>query len=261
MSESLNARVYCQVDGSIAHIFFDHPQARNAMTQGMYEQLRTICLGLTENSAVRVAILRGIGGKSFVSGSDIAQFQSFQGGADGVHYERMIDHYLGPLQQLSIPSIAVVDGLAVGGGLAIAALCDFRIATPNAKFGVPIARTLGNTLSPSNIAWLSAHLGIAMVKRMLLLAELISAQELLTQGFVYKTGESEDLDTMSMDLAKQLAALAPITQKASKLIMARVIGHSLPNCDDLIAKVYGSADFKEGVTAFLGGRPPHWQGK
>lgn len=261
MSDSVNARVYYEIKDSIAHLFFDHPKARNAMTQAMYEQLRTICLELSQNPSVRVAILRGIGGKSFVSGSDIAQFQSFQVGADGIHYERMIDHYLGPLQQLPMPTIAVIDGLAVGGGLAIAALCDFRIATPNAKFGVPIARTLGNTLSPSNIAWLTAHLGVAIVKRMLLLAELISVQELLAQGFVYKTGESDELDALSFDLAKQLAALAPITQKASKLILARVIGNALPNCDDLIAEVYGSADFKEGVTAFLGSRPPQWQGK
>jgi enoyl-CoA hydratase len=261
MSNAMNARVYCEIKDSIAHLFFDHPQARNAMTQAMYEQLRTICLELAQNPSIRVAILRGVGGKSFVSGSDIAQFQSFQGGADGVHYERMIDHYLGPLQQLPMPTIAVIDGLAVGGGLAIAALCDFRIATPNAKFGVPIARTLGNTLSPSNIAWLTAHLGVAIVKRMLLLAELISAQELLAHGFVYQTGEPEDLHRISVDLAKQLAALAPITQKTSKLIMARVIGHSLPNCDDLITEVYGSTDFEEGVTAFLGGRPPQWQGK
>ena len=261
MSDVINARVYCEIKDSIAHLFFDHPRARNAMTQEMYEQLRTICVELAQNPSVRVAILRGIGGKSFVSGSDIAQFQSFQGGADGVHYERMIDHYLGPLQQLPMPTIAVVDGLAVGGGLAIASLCDFRISNPTAKFGVPIARTLGNTLSPSNIAWLTAHLGVAIAKRMLLLAELVSAQELLAHGFVYQTGESDELDRMSMDLAKQLAALAPITQKASKLIMARVIGHALPNCDDLITEVYGSADFKEGVTAFLGGRPPNWQGK
>lgn len=261
MSESTNARVYCEIKGSIAHLWFDHPQARNAMTQAMYEQLRAICLDLGQNQSVRVAILRGIGGKSFVSGSDIAQFEAFQGGADGVHYERMIDHYLGPLQQLPIPTIAVIDGLAVGGGLAIAALCDFRVATPTAKFGVPIARTLGNTLSPSNIAWLTAHLGIAIVKRMLLLAELVSAQELVAQGFIYKTGEADELDGMSHALAEQLAAMAPITQKASKLIMARVISHALPNCDDLIAEVYGSADFREGVSAFLSGRPAQWLGK
>ncbi len=256
-----NARVYVEIKDSLAQIFFDHPAARNAMTQEMYEQLRSICLDLNQNPKIRVVILRGIGGKSFVSGSDIAQFKAFQGGADGVRYEKLIDHYLGPLQQLSMPTIAVIDGLAVGGGLAIASLCDFRISTPNAKFGVPIARTLGNTLSPSNIAWLLSHLGVAIVKRMLLLAELISAEELLAQGFVYKTAEPEQLEQVSLDLAKQLSAMAPITQKASKLITARVIAHSLPDCSDLISEVYGSADFKEGVDAFLSGRPAQWRGQ
>ena len=232
-----NARVYAEIEDSLAQIFFDHPAARNAMTQEMYEQLRSICLDLNQNPKVRVVILRGIGGKSFVSGSDIAQFKAFQGGADGVRYEKLINHYLGPLQQLSMPTIAVIDGLAVGGGLAIASLCDFRISTPNAKFGVPIARTLGNTLSPSNIAWLLSHLGVAIVKRMLLLAELISAEELLAQGFVYKTAEPEQLEQVSLDLAKQLSAMAPSTQKASKLITARVIVHSLPDCSDLISEV------------------------
>lgn len=256
-----NARVYVEIKGKFAHLFFDQPAARNAMTQEMYEQLRSICLELNQNSQIRAVILRGIGGKSFVSGSDIAQFTAFKDGEDGVRYEKLIDHYLGPLQQLSMPSIAVIDGLAVGGGLAIASLCDFRISTPTAKFGVPIARTLGNTLSPSNIAWLVAHLGVAIVKRMLLLAELIPASELHTQGFVYKIGEQEQLEQMALDLAEQLSALAPVTQKASKQIMARVIHHSLPDCSDLIREVYGSSDFKDGVRSFLAGVPAQWKGK
>jgi enoyl-CoA hydratase/carnithine racemase len=231
---STNARVYVEIKGKFAHLFFDQPTARNAMTQEMYEQLRTICLELNQNFQIRVVILRGIGGKSFVSGSDIAQFTA---------------------------TIAVIDGLAVGGGLAIASLCDFRIANPSAKFGVPIARTLGNTLSPSNIAWLVSHLGVAIVKRMLLLAELISATELHTHGFIYKMGEQEQLEQMALDLAEQLSVLAPVTQKASKQMMARVIHHSLPDCSDLIREVYGSSDFKEGVRSFLAGQPAQWRGK
>ena len=258
---STSARVYVEIKGKFAHLFFDQPTARNAMTQEMYEQLRTICLELNQQSQIRVVILRGIGGKSFVSGSDIAQFTAFQDGEDGVRYEKLIDHYLSPLQQLSMPTIAVIDGLAVGGGLAIASLCDFRIANPSAKFGVPIARTLGNTLSPSNIAWLVSHLGVAIVKRMLLLAELISATELHAQGFIYKMGEQEQLAQMALDLAEQLSVLAPVTQKASKQMMARVIHHSLPDCSDLIREVYGSSDFKEGVTSFLAGQPAQWRGK
>ena len=256
-----SASVYVEIKGKFAHLFFDQPTARNAMTQEMYEQLRTICLALNQNSQIRVVILRGIGGKSFVSGSDIAQFTAFQDGEDGVRYEKLIDHYLSPLQELSMPTIAVIDGLAVGGGLAIASLCDFRIANPSAKFGVPIARTLGNTLSPSNIAWLVSHLGVAIVKRMLLLAELISATELHTHGFIYKMGEQEQLEQMALDLAEQLSVLAPVTQKASKQMMARVIHHSLPDCSDLIREVYGSSDFKEGVRSFLAGQPAQWRGK
>lgn len=256
-----NARVYLEIKGKFAQIFFDQPTARNAMTQAMYEQLRSICIELNQNARIRAVILRGIGGKSFVSGSDIAQFTAFKDGEDGIRYEKLIDHYLGPLQELSMPTIAVIDGLAVGGGLAIASLCDFRIATPTAKFGVPIARTLGNTLSPTNISWLVAHLGVAIVKRMLLLAELIPASELCTQGFVYKTGEQDQLEQMAFDLAEQLSVLAPITQKASKQMIARIIHHSLPDCSDLIKEVYGSTDFKEGVSSFLAGKPAQWQGR
>jgi enoyl-CoA hydratase len=150
------AQVSLEVRGNVAHITFDHVAARNAMTVAMYQRLKAICLELAQNSTVRVAILRGAGGKSFISGSDIAQFAGFRDGNDGIRYEQGIDDYLRPLATLPIPTIAVIDGMAVGGGLAIASSCDFRLSTPDAKFGVPIAKTLGNCLSAGNIAcwWL-----------------------------------------------------------------------------------------------------------
>jgi len=255
------AQVSLEIRGKIAHITFDHVAARNAMTVGMYETLKSICLDLAKNSDIRVAIFRGAGGKSFVSGSDIAQFASFQSGDDGVRYEEAIHDYLNPLAMLPIPSIAVIDGMAVGGGLAIATCCDFRIATPDAKFGVPIARTLGNCLYPGNIAWLAAHLGMNIVRRMLLLAEMIPAGELQTQGYLLATYEAERLGEEAELLAERLAKLAPITQKASKLIMARLIASQLPDCQDLIRETYGSNDFRNGVASFLKGEPPVWTGK
>ena len=254
------AQVLLEIRGNIAHITFDHVAARNAMTVGMYQSLKTICLELAQNSAVRVAIFRGAGGKSFVSGSDIAQFASFQNGQDGVHYEEGIDDYLSPLATLPIPTIAVIDGMAVGGGLAIASCCDFRISTPDAKFGVPIAKTLGNCLSAGNIAWLVAHLNINIVKRMLLLAEMLTAKELEEQGYLLATYEQEQLGAQAEALAERLSKLAPITQKSSKLALARLIKNQLPNCADLISETYGSHDFKNGVTAFLNGQPPTWTG-
>ena len=254
------AQVTCEVKGNIAYITFDHVAARNAMTASMYQSLQKVCEDLAQNSDVRVAILRGAGGKAFVSGSDIAQFAQFQGGEDGIAYEQGIDAYLQPLATLPMPTIAVIDGVAAGGGLAIATCCDFRISTPDAKFGVPIAKTLGNCLSPGNIAWLIAHLGVNTVKRMLLLAEMIPASVLLAQGYLLATHEAEHLGREADQLAHQLASLAPITQKASKLTLARMIKNQLPDCQDLIRETYGSADFKNGVTSFLKGEKPRWMG-
>jgi enoyl-CoA hydratase/carnithine racemase len=255
------AQVSLDVRGNVAHITFDHVAARNAMTVEMYECLKSICLELAQNPAVRVAIFRGAGGKSFVSGSDIAQFSGFKDGQDGVRYEQDIDSYLTPLATLPIPTIAVIDDMAVGGGLAIASCCDFRISTPGAKFGVPIAKTLGNCLSPGNIAVLMAHLNINIVKRMLLLAEMISAQELLKHGYLLACYEHDELAIEADKLAERLSKLAPITQKSSKLVLARLIKNQLPDCDDLISETYGSADFKSGVAAFLDGKSPIWSGK
>ena len=255
------AQVSLEIRDCIAQITFDHVAARNAMTVDMYQSLKSICEDLATNPKVRVAILRGAGGKSFVSGSDIAQFASFQDGNDGVRYEEAIDDYLTPLATLPIPTIAVIDGMAVGGGLAIASCCDFRLSTPGAKFGVPIAKTLGNCLSAANVAWLMAHLGINIVKRMLLLAEMISAEELNQQGYIFAIHEQDNLGQEAQILADRLSKLAPITQKSSKLVLARLIKNNLPACDDLIRETYGSADFKNGVASFLRGEPPAWTGQ
>lgn len=259
--EAKVAQVTVELRDKIAYITFDHIAARNAMTVGMYESLKSICLDIAKNPAIRVAIFRGAGGKSFVSGSDIAQFTSFKDGEDGVRYEEAIHDYLNPLASLPIPTIAVIDGMAVGGGLAIATCCDFRISTPDAKFGVPIARTLGNCLYPGNIAWLAAHMGMNIVRRMLLLAEMVSAGELKTQGYLLATYDQEQLAKEADALAERLLKLAPITQKASKLAMARIIASQLPDCQDLIRETYGSDDFKNGVASFLKGEPPVWTGK
>ena len=259
--EAKVAQVTVELRGKIAYVTFDHVAARNAMTVAMYESLKSICQDIAKNPDIRVAIFRGAGGKSFVSGSDIAQFTSFQDGEDGVRYEAAIHDYLNPLATLPIPTIAVIDGMAVGGGLAIATCCDFKIATPDAKFGVPIARTLGNCLYPGNIAWLVAHMGMNIVRRMLLLAEMIPASELKSQGYLLATYDADQLGKEADALAERLSKLAPITQKASKLIMARIIGNQMPDCEDLIRETYGSTDFKNGVAFFLKGEPPVWNGK
>jgi enoyl-CoA hydratase len=249
------------IEGGVAAITFDRPAARNAMTWRMYEQLVAICEQLSGDTSVRVATFRGAGGKAFVAGTDIAQFTRFTSGEDGVAYERQIDQCIGALEALPMPTVAIVEGWAVGGGLAIATACDFRIASAGSRFGVPIAKTLGNCLSVANLARLSAAFGMQRVKRMLLRAEMIGAEEALACGYLQQLCAADEIDGNATTLCAELAALAPVTQRVTKEALRRLTVGTLPDGDDLVRQCYGSADFHEGVDAFVAKRTPGWQGR
>jgi len=247
--------------GVVATILFDRPQARNAMTWHMYEGLASACAQLSKDDSVRVAVLRGVGGKSFIAGTDIAQFQEFKDGEDGIAYEARMEGYLSALEKLPMPTLAVVEGWAIGGGLAIAACCDLRIATPEAKFGVPIARTLGNCLSVANYARLVVGLGQARAKRMMLMAENVPAEDALAAGFLMAVVDPMALDATVVAICERLAGNAPVTMRVTKEAIRRLQMAGLPADDDLVRAAYGSADFHEGVTAFVEKRPAKWTGK
>lgn len=247
--------------GGIASVTFDRPASRNAMTWFMYERLQAICEQLLADADVRVVRFQGAGGEAFVAGTDIAQFQSFATGEDGVAYERRIDAVVGLVESLPMPTVAVVQGWCIGGGLAIATACDFRIATPPSKFGVPIARTLGNCLSMANVARLVAALGRPRAERLLLLADVLGADEALAAGYLLRVAEPAEIEDAAAQLCGKLAALAPLTQQVSKEALNRLLRQSLPDAEDLIRRCYGSEDFREGVQAFVAKRNPLWRGR
>lgn len=252
--------VHLTIDAGVASVVFDRPQARNAMTWAMYERLNQLCEQLAAETSVRVVTFRGAGGQAFVAGTDIEQFCNFRSGEDGVAYEQQIDECIARLESLPMPTVALVEGWAIGGGLAIATACDFRIATPGSRFGVPIARTLGNCLSVANLARLCAVWGIPRVKRMLMLAEVLTADEALACGFLTQLSEAGEIDAVLASLCERLAALAPVTQRVSKEGLRRLVNHGLPSDADLIRRCYGSDDFREGVSAFVTKRSPAWKG-
>ena len=256
-----DATVRFEIDGAIARVTFDRPQARNAMTWAMYGELSSLCDQLAENKNVRCVVFRGAGGEAFVAGTDIEQFLAFKTGDDGVDYETQIEACLAKMESLPMPTLAVIEGWCVGGGLALATACDIRIATPASQFGVPIARTLGNCLSVANVARLIAVFGKPRVQRILLGAEILDADEARTCGFLAEIADAQQIDAAANKRAQQLAALAPVTQAVSKEAIRRLLVHSLPDGDDLIRRAYGSEDFREGVAAFTGKRSARWRGR
>jgi len=256
-----DGQVHYRRDGAVATVIFDRPAARNAMTWQMYQQLDAACARIRQEEGLRVAVFRGAGGKAFIAGTDIAQFQAFRSGEDGIAYEEKMEATIGAVETLPVPTLAVIEGFCIGGGLAIAAACDLRIATPPSRFGVPIARTLGNCLSVANYARLVAGLGASRAKKILLLAENLSAEEALAGGFVSEIVEAADLDARVAELTERLAQHAPITMRVSKEAIRRLLHAGLPNGDDLVRECYGSDDFRIGVDAFVGKRTPQWTGK
>jgi enoyl-CoA hydratase len=248
--------------GTTAFLTFNRPAARNAMTWAMYQGLCDACEHVDADDRVRVLALSGAADKAFVAGTDISQFQAFAGADDVLAYERMVSSTLGRLEMVQKPTIAMIRGFCVGGGALIASACDLRLATPDAQFGVPVARTLGNIVSTHGFALLVGLIGPARTKELLFTARLADAEEAKAMGLVNEVVEPERLEERTLELANQMAELAPLTLRATKETVRRILEHSRPeDFEDLILSCYMSDDFKEGVAAFLEKRPPRWTGR
>ena len=253
--------IYETRDG-VARIIFNRPQARNALTFAMYERMAEICREVNDDPSVKVMILTGAGDKAFASGTDISQFRAFKGPEDALEYEGRIDRVLGDLERCRVPTIAAIAGACAGGGAGIAACCDLRIGTQTAKFGFPIARTLGNCLSMSNISRLTALIGPARVKDIIFTARMVEAKEALALGLLTEVVEDAGaLQARADELARTIAGHAPLTLRATKEAVRRLTKRlSREEGEDLILMCYMSQDFREGMEAFLNKRPPHWRG-
>jgi len=247
----------------IGWVTFNRPQARNAFTFAMYERLADICNQANEDRSLKVLVFTGAGDKAFAAGTDINQFREFVTPQHAIDYEERIDRVLSVLETCRIPTIAAINGACTGGGAGIAACCDLRLGTKTVKMGFPIARTLGNCLSMSNISRLTALIGPARVKDLIFTARLVEAPEAAALGLLTEVVEDgAALKKRADEVAALIASHAPLTMNAAKQALARLQPRlSREQGRDLILQCYMSQDFREGLDAFLSKRPPQWKGE
>lgn len=245
-----------RLGSGVLEVTFNRPERRNAFTKAMYGDLRTLWEQTAEDRSVRVVVLRGAGGKAFAAGNEISDFVE----ADAVEYENWIREMFDRLWELPQVTVAAVDGVCVGGGLAVATHCDLRVATAPSRFGYPIARTLGNALSGAVLYRCQAIFGESLTREMLLASRLVSADRAFGVGALAAVvPDAAALDAEIADLAAGIAQASRVTIETTKgqlLAKARPAEIAMAGEEALLREVYTGPDFTEGVRAFLAKERP-----
>lgn len=252
-----------EVKDGIGWITFNRPKARNAFTFAMYEGVAEICRNAGRGEPVSAIVMCGAGEKAFAAGTDIGQFKDFSTAEDAFAYEDNGNRMMADIESCPVPTIAAIHGACTGGGAAVAASCDIRLTAADLKFGFPIARTLGNCLSNENLRRLSWIVGPARVSEMLLTARLVEAEEAKAIGLVSEVLPDRDaVMARAAEMAETMKGHAPITMRVTKEALRRLrTSGAVPEDRDLIEAAYTSADFREGMLAFLEKRRPNWQNR
>lgn len=250
-------------DGPIGWIVFNTPARRNAVSLDMWQAMPTILDRFERDAAVRVIVLRGAGDAAFVSGADISQFDAARASpAANVQYEHAVDEASRRLHECPKPTIAMIHGWCMGGGVGIAVSCDLRIAADNAKFGIPAAR-LGVGYGHKGVKKLMDLVGPSFTKEIFFTARHFSAAEALAMGLVNRVLPLAELEPYVRDYAARIAENAPLTMHALKSTVAELLKGAdadLEASHRLVMACFASEDFVEGRRAFMEKRRPVFRG-
>jgi enoyl-CoA hydratase/carnithine racemase len=251
-------------EGGVGYVIFNNPERHNAVSLEMWEAASSYLEDFANDKAIRVVVFGGAGGKAFVSGADISKFESERSSKEAVdRYNAAVDKANTAIYEFPKPTIAMIQGYCIGGGVGLALCCDMRICSDNSKFGVPAAK-LGLGYGYTGIKKLVDVVGPSFAKEIFYTARQFTAAEAKDMGLVNRVLPAAELEKYVKDYAETISGNAPLTVDAVKFIVAQVVKdeskRDLKKCADLVAQCFASSDYVEGRTAFMEKRKPQFTG-
>jgi enoyl-CoA hydratase len=263
-TENKTDKMLSRKEGPVGYVIFNNPERHNAVSLDMWAATAKILDSFAKDDEVRVVVLTGAGGKAFVSGADISKFESERATLDATkHYNATVEKAYGGVQEFPKPTIAMIRGYCIGGGLGLAVCCDLRICSDNSRFAVPAAK-LGLGYSYAGLRRLADVVGPAFTREIFYTARQFDTAEALAMGLVNRVVPQAELESYVKNYAETIAANAPLTVKAVKYIVGEMMKdeskRNLARCAEMVEQCFTSQDFIEGRRAFMEKRKPSFKG-